>query len=96
MGRRDAEARRVAPQDARDARERLRVADDALGEELLEAQHALAVGLEQALDGHVRRLADDLGDLLAPELAFARARRARAPARSRTLTALSGSARPGR
>ncbi len=74
------------------------VPDDALGEELLEAEHALAIGLQEPLDRHVGELGDDLGDVLRQDLGlrFPARRRARAPARSSKVTALSGSARPGR
>ena len=69
--------------------------DHALGQQRLEREHALAVGLEQTLDRNVGELGHHFGDALRVTLARRAAPR-RAPARSRIESALSGSTRPGR
>src|SRR5262245_48589607 len=63
------EAGRVASEHTCDARDRVRVADDALCNERLESKHALSVALEEALFGNGRELGDDLGDLRRSHLA---------------------------
>ena len=63
------EARGVAPQDVGDAREPGAMPDHALGQERFEREHALAVGLEQALHRHVGELGDHLGDALRSHVA---------------------------
>ncbi len=90
-----AETGRVAAQDPRDAADLIAVTHHALRQDLLEPEHAIAVRFEQPIDGHVRELRHHFGHGLGRDRA-ARRRRVRAPARSSTLTALSGSARPGR
>src|SRR4051812_33729962 len=46
------ESGRIPSEHGRDARECVRVTDDALGKELLDPQEALGVGLEKALFGN--------------------------------------------
>ncbi len=74
------EARSIAPQHVRDALEGMRVTDDAVAEQGLEAEQAFRIALEQSLLGHAGELADHLGDVrrldvLAAAAAGARARK---------------------
>ncbi len=63
-----AQAGGVAAEHARDPLHRRRVADDAIGEQRLEAEHAIAIGLEQALDRQIGELGDDVGHLRRADL----------------------------
>ncbi len=56
-----AQARGVAPQDARDASDLRLVTDDPAGQDVLQVEHAVRVGFEQALHRHVRGFCHHLG-----------------------------------
>ena len=73
-----AEARSIATKHVRDALERVGVTDDAVAEQLLEAEQALGVALEQSLLGNASELAHHLGDMLALDVPSAATTRARA------------------
>ena len=90
------EAARVAPQDAGDAREGLAVADDRAPRGAARGASIRAPSVSRSRSTGTPRVSQTTSATCSrATLALRLVRRARAPARSSTLTALSGSARSG-